>query len=41
MGRTREVPIQRNQRYDRILQFKMWSREAEHGEGYNGREGRE
>ena len=34
-----EGPIQINQRYYRILQFKMWSHEAEHGEGGNGREG--
>ena len=32
MGRTRR-PIQRNQRDNRILQCKMWSHEAEHGEG--------
>ena len=40
MGKN-EGPIQRNQRDDRILQLKMWSHEAEHGEGGNGREGGE
>ena len=33
--------VQINQRDVRILQFKMWSHEAEHGEGGNGREGAE
>ena len=41
MGRPRDICIQINQRDDRILQFKMWSHEAEHGEGGIGREGGE
>ena len=35
------IVSQRNQRDDRILQLEMWSHEAEHGEGGNGREGGE
>ena len=36
-----EGPIERNHRDDRILQLKMWSHEAEHGESGNGMEGGE
>ena len=41
MGRTIEGPIQRSQRDNSILQLKMWSHEAEHGESGSGREGGE
>ena len=40
MGITRDL-YREIKRDDRILQFKMWSHEAEHREGGNGREGGE